>query len=400
MATIQSSNLTRVPWATYLLTLGQAINLTVAVISVTIAALVGAKLASTAALGTVPYGTQFFAVMLFTYPVSMLMRRYGRRIMFAIGSIFLIIAGMLGYYSIDKGNFSLLILSHALIGIYISCANFYRFAAVDNIAQELKAKAISLIVAGGVLAAIAGPFIASLLRNFDGYKEFSLCYTAFSLFGAFSIALMIIWKPLNPGISLAEKFNPANQIGVRRWNMFVVTAVFSSASGYFMMNLLMVQSSLVMKNICTFDTISRAIQAHVLAMFIPSFFINSLINKIGLRKVLISGFSMLLTAAGLGMLDVNYNIFPISLILVGLGWNLVYLGGGTVLVHNVLDQDRHYWQGINDTAIAGCATLGAFLPAPLLAGLGWNGTNIMILPLCLIGMSLCWNTLQKRDPSC
>ncbi|KAB7629123.1 MFS transporter, partial [Verminephrobacter sp. Larva24] len=140
----------RLPWSIYLLTLAQAFNLTAAVISVTIAALVGAKLAATAALGTIPYGIQFAAVMLFTYPASMLMRRHGRRIVFSLGAVFLISAGLLGYSAVTQESFLLLIVAHGLLGIYIACANFYRFAAVDDLPPEAKARAISWVVAGGV----------------------------------------------------------------------------------------------------------------------------------------------------------------------------------------------------------------------------------------------------------
>ncbi|MGS0742011.1 MFS transporter [Glaciimonas sp. GG7] len=392
MTTILSSTSGRLRWPTYLLTLAQAINLTVAVIAVTIAALVGSKLSANAALGTMPYGVQFAAVMLFTYPASMLMRRYGRRIIFSTGAIFLIIAGMVGYVAVDKASFSLLIVAHGLLGIYIACANFYRFAAVDNLPSKIKARAISLVVAGGVLAAIAGPAIASALRNVVGYADFSLCYAAFSALGILTLMLMTIWHPV---VSVPARVIPTVlTVPSRRWNIAIVTAIFASAGGYFMMNLLMVQASLVMKDICSFDASSRAIQVHVLAMFAPSFFTGTLITIIGLRQVLILGFLLLMGAAGFGMINIHYDAVFVSLILLGLGWNLVYVGGGTMLAQYVSDQERHRWQGINDTVIAGCATLGAFLPAPLLAGFGWNGTNMMVLPMCLGGIFLCWKALS------
>ncbi len=393
MTTTPSSTSSRLPWPTYLLTLAQALNLTAAVISVTIAALVGTKLAATPALGTIPYGIQFAAVMLFTYPASMLMRRHGRRTIFSIGAIFLIIAGVIGYIAVSKESFFLLIAAHALLGIYIACANFYRFAAVDNLSSEAKPRAISLVVAGGVLAAIMGPAIASSLRNVIGYADFSLCYAAFSALGLLTLLLMAIWTPLETTQMPESSVNPVPAVKSRHWRIAIIAAIFSSAGGYFMMNLLMVQASLVMKGICSFDASSRAIQVHVLAMFAPSFFTGSLIAIIGLRQALILGFLLLISAAGLGMMDIRYDVVFLGLILLGLGWNLVYVSGGTLLTQNVSDQERHRWQGINDTLIAGCATLGAFLPAPLLASLDWNGTNMMVLPLCFAGIFLCWKAL-------
>ena len=397
MKIIRSYNSNRLPWATYLLALAQALNLTVAVISVTIAALVGSKLAATPALGTIPYGIQFAAVMLCTYPVSMLMRRWGRRGIFSIGALFLMLAGLVGYIAVSTESFFLLIAAHSLLGIYIACANFYRFAAVDNLPTSVKARAISLVVAGGVLAAVMGPAIASSLRNVIGYADFSLCYAAFAALGLLTLLLMAAWKPISIIPFVQPSASPVKAAQSKRWNIIIVAAIFSSAIGYFIMNLLMVQAALVMKNICSFDASSRAIQVHVLAMFAPSFFTGSLIAVLGLRQVLLLGFLLLIGAAGFGMMTISYDMVFTGLILLGLGWNLVYVGGGTLLAQNVNDQVRHRWQGINDTLIAGCATLGAFLPAPLLAGVGWSGSNLMVLPLCTAGIFLCWKAFSGAN---
>jgi MFS family permease len=384
--------LPNLPGATWLLTLAQAINLTCAVIAVTIAALIGSKLATTPALGTIPYGIQFASVMLCTYPASMLMRRFGRRVIFMIAALFLILSGTIGFFSVQSGSFGGLIVTHTLLGIYIACANFYRFAAVDNLATNIKAKAISLVVAGGVLAAIVGPLIASTLRSVIGFEDFALCYASFCILGILTLCLMIAWKPGSIPVE-AVKQSPAKGTA-SGWSSTIIVAIFCSAGGYFMMNLLMVQASLVMKDFCSFGDSSRAIQVHVLAMFVPSFFTGSLISKIGLRQTLVLGFLLLCGATVYGLMAVRYDFIFIGLILLGLGWNFVYVGGGTLLAQSVDEESRHRWQGINDTVIAACATMGAFLPAPMLAGLGWNGSNLAVMPLCMIGIFLCFKILK------
>lgn len=377
------------PRATYLLTLAQALNLTCAVISVTIAALVGSHLAATPALGTIPYGAQFASVMLCTFPASILMRRYGRRKIFSFGAFMLIIAGVVGYMAVVKSSFAWLIASHVALGIYIACANFYRFAAVDNVAPAAKPRAISLVVAGGVIAAVVGPAIANSLRAVPGFTDFSLCYAAFCLLGLGTILLMSVWRPKEaipverPLINIPARRAP---LGV---SMSILVAIFCSASGYFLMNLLMVQASLVMKDICSFSATSFAIEVHVLSMFAPSFITGSVIARFGAQRILIAGFLLISAAMAFGTLDVRYEFIFVALTLLGLGWNLTYVGGGALLAQSVDDRDRHRWQGINDTAIAACATLGAFLPAPMLTGLGWNWSNIALAPICLLGIVLC-----------
>lgn len=377
------------PRATYLLTLAQALNLTCAVISVIIAALVGSRLATNPAFATVPYGAQFASVMICTFPASMLMRRYGRRVIFSFGAVMLIIAGIVGYVAVTRSSFAWLITSHVALGIYIACANFYRFAAVDNLKPAAKPTAISLVVAGGVLAAVAGPAIANSLRVVPGFADFSLCYAAFCLLGVVSLALLAVWKP--QAVSATPQPYMGNT-GRRRplgMSMPILVAIFCSAGGYFLMNLLMVQASLVMKDICSFSALSFAIEVHVIAMFAPSFLTGSIISRIGLQKTLITGFLLISAAIALGALEVRYEFIFVALILLGLGWNLTYVGGSALLTQSVDEHNLHRWQGINDTLIAACATLGALLPAPMLTGLGWNWSNMALAPICLIGIVLC-----------
>lgn len=167
------------PRRTYLYFTAQSINLTTAVMSVTMAAIVGAALAPAATWSTVPYGFQFLCLMLATYPVSRLMSRIGRKRAFMLGSIPLAVSGICGYLAVQYQHFPTLVISHSALGIYIAFANFNRFAATDNLAQDLKPKALSLVVAGGVIAAVVGPALAEWLRDIGGYPLFSLCYAAF-----------------------------------------------------------------------------------------------------------------------------------------------------------------------------------------------------------------------------
>jgi MFS family permease len=372
----------KLPPSTYILSLAQAINLTAAVISVTIAALVGTRLARSPALGTVPYGAQFASVMLCTYPVSMLMRKIGRRPVFSIGGMLLIAAGAIGYVAIACESFWLLILAHVLLGCFVACANFYRFAAVDGLPSTIKAKGISLVVAGGVLAAILGPAVADGLRDVRGFTEFSLCYGVLCLLGVATLALITNWRPEKTSAS-SMSIETAVKRSSERFNWAIPAAIAASAGGYFAMNLLMVQASLVMARLCSFEASSQAIQAHVLAMFAPSFITAKIIDRIGLRLVLLLGSCLIVAAAGSGAMPLSYSGVFTGLVLLGLGWNFSYVGGGSLLSSHLNDENRHRWQGINDTTIAACATLGAFLPSVLLSTVGWSVTNTAIIVLTI-----------------
>lgn len=382
------------PASTWLLTLAQAVNLTCAVISVTAAALVGSQLAPAPAWGTVPYGAQFASMTLFTYPASMLMRRLGRKPVFALAALGLVACGAVGFMAVEGASFRLLVLAHVLLGMYVACANFYRFAAVDHVPALLRPRAMSLVVAGGMVAAFAGPVIATTLREVSGFNRFSLVYGVMAVLGLLNLLLIGMWRPermADAAPSMAPSPDLHAPVATGAW-----LAIFSSAGGYLVMNLLMVEASLVMRDLCTFAQSSFAIQAHVLAMFAPSFFTGRLLARIGARHVLVLGFALLGASAFCAFLDLRYLHVLAGLVLLGLGWNLAYVGGGALLAQSVPLHARHRWQGLHDTVVAACATVGAFLPAALLAFAGWRASNLFVLAFCALGVGLCGLCLRSQ----
>jgi MFS family permease len=385
----------RLPAATYLLFLCQAVNLTAAVISVTIAPLVGAKLAPDRAWATVPYGVQFAMVALCTYPAAMMMRRFGRKCGFVLGALLLIAAGCAGFQAVVNGSFAGLIGSHALLGAYVAFANFYRFAAVDNLSAEMRPRGISLVVAGGMVAALTGPLVSIGLQDYGGYTPYSLCYAFFIVLGVVTIALLGIWRTTE-----AAQLGAASVPSVSpKVSASIVLAVFASASAYLIMNLLMVQASLVMESMCvSFNAGTFAIQAHVLAMFAPSFITGAVVARIGFRNVLLAGFAMISAAALLGMWNTGFAGMVAGLLFLGCGWNFSYVGGGALLARHLTNENRHRLQGANDSIIAICATLGAFAPAVLQASIGWRNTNLLCLVICLVGCALAYMTLPASQP--
>lgn len=372
------------PARTYLYFIAQSVNLTTAVMSVTMAALVGAALAPDPAWSTVPYGFQFLCVMLATYPVSWLMGRIGRRRAFMLGALPLALSGVSGFLAVQHQHFVALILSHCALGVYIAFANFNRFAATDNLTQHLKARALSLVVAGGVIAAVVGPALTGWLRDVGGYPLFSLCYAAFVGLALVSwlIALCLPKdKPVN-GPQQDLRACEAGQLAPRR---VLVLAMSVAALGYGIMNLLMIQASLHMKGMNQdFSDVRMAIQWHVVAMFAPSFFTGSIIQRLGIKVTICAGLGLFVVSTALNMGSSSYAVMTAALIALGLGWNLTYVGGGALLAQALqYSPEAMRLQGKNDLAIAVCATLGAFTPSLLLDTAGWTGTNALCMVLCL-----------------
>ncbi|MFG0321803.1 MFS transporter [Pseudomonas putida] len=373
------------PRRTYLYFTAQSINLTTAVMSVTMAAIVGASLAPDAAWSTVPYGFQFLCLMLATYPVSRLMSRIGRKKAFMLGAIPLALSGVSGFLAVEHQHFPTLVLSHSALGVYIAFANFNRFAATDNLSQALKPKALSLVVAGGVIAAVVGPTLTEWLRDVGGFPLFSLCYAAFVGLALLSL-LIALCLPNDAGT--ASAINSATQPASTRAEPAgpsVVVAMAVAALGYGIMNLLMIQASMHMKHMHEdFTDVRLAIQWHVIAMFAPSFFTGAIIQRLGIKTTICAGLALLIGCSAMNIWSHSYAMMTLALIALGLGWNLTYVGGGALLAQSLQNSPAAMqMQGKNDLAIAVFATLGAFSPSLLLSSVGWDGTNAICMVLCM-----------------
>jgi len=385
------------PRRTYLFFTAQSINLTTAVMSVTMAAIVGAALAPAATWSTVPYGFQFLCMMLATYPVSGLMSRIGRKRAFMLGSIPLAVSGITGYLAVLYQHFPTLVVSHSALGIYIAFANFNRFAATDNLAQNLKPRALSLVVAGGVIAAVVGPALTEWLRDLGGYPLFSLCYAAFVGLAVMSL-LIAVCLPDDSDIADIDRAAKPAGTAAEPLSPVVALAMAVAALGYGIMNLLMIQASMHMKHMHEdFSDVRLAIQWHVIAMFAPSFFTGAIIHKLGIRATICLGLGLLIGCTAMNIWSHSYAMMTLALIALGLGWNLTYVGGGALLAQTLQNSPAAMqMQGKNDLAIAVFATIGAFSPSLLLGSVGWDGTNAICMALCIVLLMATAGVLQRK----
>ncbi|MGP4714248.1 MULTISPECIES: MFS transporter [unclassified Psychrobacter] len=378
---IQKHN--KLPKQVYFLLVAQSINLTTAVLSVTVAALVGLTLAPKVSYATIPYGLQFLAILLSTVMFSKLMERFGRYRIFKMGILFLFLSGVIGFLSLIYENFLYLCLSHFLLGLFISTANFYRFAATDILSGELIAKATSMVISGGVFAAIIAPLLAINLAKLSDLPDYALIYLSLSVLALVLSVILYHWNQSNSHhhksntqhVSSTQNAKAvSNALTVKKYTLII--AILGGALGYYIMNLMMIASSLFLKQSHSFDYASYAIQMHVLAMFLPSFFVAKLIHIINSVNTIILGFLLISLSCLLPVLFADTIYINIALIVLGVGWNFTYSGGSTLL-SNIQGPQRLKFQGINETIIALFATLGAFLPAPILSYFGWINTNVI-----------------------
>lgn len=369
----------QLPRYVYYLLVAQAFNLIAAVLSVTVSAIVGLKLAPTQALATIPYGLQFLAMLLTTFIFSFLMKKLGRHVVFQFGCICLFFAGVLGYLALQHEQFDLLCLSHFSLGLFISTANFYRFAASDRLTPDLIPKATAMVISGGVVAAVIAPMLAIQFQQLQGLPDFTAIYCIFSVLALLLSPILYLWNrkfKLQQAQQMVTDLIPRAKLPVN----LIAAAMISGAFAYYVMNVMMIMSSLQLKQHHSFHYASISIQLHVLAMFIPSFFASKLIQRWGINWTIYTGFILLMLSSLIPMLGQKGIYMNVALIVLGVGWNFAYSGASTLLA-GLNEQQKHRVQGLNETMIALCATLGAFLPAPILTQLGWMNANLLALVL-------------------
>lgn len=363
-------------------------------IVLTISALVGITLAPDPALATVPFGLQWVMTVSSTVPLSLLMRRFGRRPVFICGQLVGCCGASIAAFAIFNGNFYFFALGSAILGIHNACWQYYRFAAADTASEAFKGRAISYVMAGGVFAAIAGPELASQTHGLfepvlfaGGY--FTICCITIVT----SILLFAVDIP-KPQARIGQAGRPLGVI--IRQPVFIV-AVLSSMLGYGLMNLSMTSTPLAMK-VCGFvvqDT-KWIIQAHILGMYLPSFFTGNLINRFGIYNILIVGAVLMIAAASIAMSGETIGHFAVALTVLGLGWNFLFIGGTTLLTEAYKPEEKEKVQGCNDLLVFGTVVMTAFLSGTVQHMIGWTAVNAaLILPAFLVVAAVIW-LRQKR----
>lgn len=381
-----------------LLAFCQALSMTCLSLLITISALVGSLLSPDPSLATLPLSLQFLGVLVTTVPASLLMQHWGRRAGFSLGAVLGIVGGLVCTFAVFAADFLLLCVGSTLLGGFSAFSMYYRFAAADTASNAFKSRAISLVLAGGVLAAVAGPELAKQTRELFAPVAFAGGYAAIAAVCLLSlVVLQFIRIPRPPARVRGDSGRPLSVIA--RQPRFVV-AVVCGMVAYGTMNLVMVSTPLAMIA-CDhpFETAAFVIQLHVLGMYLPSFFTGSLIARFGLPPVLLAGTLLLLACVAVALTGIEVLNFAAGLVLLGLGWNLLYVGGSTLLTETHRPEEKAKVQAANEFLVFGTVTLTAFTSGALHEGLGWEWLNLVTVPAILAALvSVLWLLRVERRP--
>ena len=375
---------------TLILSIAQGLSITTTNINMINTGLVGTILSTNSALATIPLSLQFLTIALTLIPVSLLMGKFGRRPMFLIGALCAFIGCLIIAFSILSKSFSLFILGSIFLGFSQANQQFYRYAAADNVSSNLKSKAISLVLAGGVIAAVVGPEISKYSFDFFPNYIYLASYLFAALIQILNFIILVFIKIEKPKLNQ----NPIRPLSSILFQKQLIIAILAAAIGYSLMSFIMTATPLQIVNVCKLgdEASASVIQWHVIAMFTPSFFTGFIIMKLGSRKVMMIGVLIYIVSISFAIIGQTFQHFWMSLFLCGLGWNFLYVGGSDVIAKSALPEERAKVQGVTDFIIFSFVAIGSFLAGVLHTKLGWEimmfYTSIPIIILLISIMAI------------
>src|SRR5215470_10699207 len=348
--------------------------------------IIGATLAPDISLATVPLSMYVLGMASGTLPTGWISRAYGRRVAFFIGTGCGVLTGALGALAILRGQFWLFCLATFLGGLYGAVAQSYRFAAADGASVADRPKAVSLVMAGGVLAGVLGPQLVQW--TMDIWQPYLF---AFSF--AVQAAVALIAMGIVAGVDM-PKPAPSDLHGGRPLLRIVrqprfIAAALCGVIAYPMMNLVMTSAPLAMK-LCglTVSDSNFGLQWHIVAMYGPSFFTGTLISRFGAPKIVATGLLLEAGAAAIGLSGITAMHFWATLIVLGVGWNFSFIGASALVLETHRPQERNKVQAFNDFLVFGMMAIGSFSSGQLLANYGWSAVNMVVFPPVLLGLAV------------
>ncbi len=368
-----------------LLALCQALMMTTTSAIIASGAIIGYALAEDKALATVPVAFQFVATMMTSIPASLYMRRVGRRLGFVTGALIGAVGATIATAAIAVSSFWLFALGVALIGSFLSFGQFFRFAAADTAGPDMRSRAISLVLLGGVVAAFTGPNLARFTRDLFDPLVFA---GTFAVIVLIYLAMGLVLSFLTiPPMSAADKSGEQRPLPQILGQTRCMVAILGAVSAYAVMTFVMTVTPLAMAD-CgfAFGESASVIQWHIVGMFLPSFFTGHLIARFGTTNIMIVGGLLQAVCVAINLAGIEYFNFVSALVLLGVGWNFLFIGSTTLLTECYRPSEMAKVQGFNDFCIWGCVAVGALLSGASIHHLGWAIVNTVTLPFIAIAL--------------
>jgi MFS family permease len=364
-------------------------------IVVSLGGIVGHQLAQNKALVTLPVSLLNLGIAVGVIPAAILMRKAGRRFGYMVGGFIGVCAGALAATGIRLESFALFCIATFMAGWYGSFVQSYRFAAADTATDAFKARAISWVMIGGLVAAVLGPQSITLTRDMTPTAPFAASFLAQAFFALIAIGVVATLRAPPPVAPGPYRGRPLGEI--MRQRRFIVSAVAALVS-YALMTFVMTAAPLAMLG-CNHSIVDATggISLHILAMFGPSFITGSLIDRFGKTAVTVSGLLLTACAALVGLSGLTVAHFWVALVLLGIGWNLGFIGATAMLTDCYRPDERIKVQAANDFLVFGSTATASFLSGSILTGSGWGTVNMAVFPAVSVALALVlWQAWSTR----
>ncbi|OLO04679.1 MFS transporter [Salinicola socius] len=383
----------RLPLTVWGLALCQALLVSGNILLIAVSPLVGNQLSANADWSTLPVAAQLLGLTAATLPSGWLTARLGRKRTFLIGNGVGLVGIAICMLALQASNFPLFNLGTFAIGMSIGAGMLYRFAAIDAAGPAQRDRALSLVMAGGVIAAFLGPWLARASQH--GFEiPFLGCFVG--LAGLYALALVLLSRLTLPSPQRSPDSKLARRPGALLRHPPLLAAVLIATLSYATMNLAMTATPLAMTHAGHgFGDVTNVIQWHILAMFAPSFVTGDLTRRFGHQRMIVVGSLSLLASLLYALLPASLWTFAIGLFLLGIGWNFTFLPASAWLTTTYRPGEGPRVQALNDCAVFSLTALSALLAGPLNAWLGWQTLNLMLIPLVL-GMWLVLLVLRQQ----
>lgn len=383
------------PFTVWGLALAQALLTSGNILLVAVTALIGKQLAASPMLITLPVSTQFLGLIMATLPAAHLMQRLGRKLGFVLGNSVGLFGTWVALEGLQQSSLYLFAVGTGLIGMAIGVGQQYRFAALDLCTVAQRPRAISIVMAGGIVAAVVGSNLAVWTQEWSATPFVGSFY---GLAGLYCIALLLTtFLPL-PKAAASKK-----EVQVRSYQELfqqplLLAAVISAAVGYAIMVLIMTATPLAMQSDgFVFKDVAMVIQWHVLGMFAPSFFTGNFIQRFGSRNIILAGCLLLIISPLINMAGVSYWHYMTGLVLLGVGWNFTFIGATHLLSFTYRPEEQGKVQGINEFIVFSASALGSLLAGQGVVLLGWTLLNALSIPIVLVIAALIWRTQMNTQ---
>ena len=380
----------------WLLAIAQGLFLTNNVVFIAINGLVGLALAPVAWMATLPVMGYVVGGALSTGLVARTQRRWGRKVSFQLGLAVAFLTALLCAFALSIGSFWLLVAGTVVAGYYSANGQLYRFAAGELAPASFREKAVSLVLAGGLIGAVIGPNLANYTREAMG-APFLGSYLALAVVALLSMAVMagIQFPPEPERKAGAGGGRPLGEI--MRQPVFIVSTL-GAALSYGVMNLLMAATPLAM-DVCgmPFSDAALVLEWHVIGMFAPGFFTGHLIKRFGVLQVMGVGVALNLGCIAVALSGQDLHQFLIGLFLLGVGWNFLFTGATALAMESYRPEEKDKAQAAINFAVFAVMALTSFASGALVTTQGWTLLNVgSLLPVGVTGAALVWLAWQRQ----